>query len=528
MRSILPPVLLLLCIVGCYPTKRAVFYEGKEVGTNIHNVKTPAKVFLRDSSYVLFEDGLRIVDSGRALRGIGRRVSMRLGEARPSAQFIAIDSILAMTYYEMDRKEASQASTALLAVYGGLISAVAIHCVTCPKCCFGSCPTVYTGRDTSRALEAELFSYSLSKFFQEDDLDRLAEPVTGEGVYTLRLANEALETHYVDQMTLLAASHPRGTRAYPTSDGRVVATSDHRAPTTAVSSWKDDVTARLSRADGDVYRSGSEPVKATASGRIKDWIELEFDHPGEADSVTVVLRLKNTLLSTVLFYDVVLASQGIDAISWTERLNSDSAYAADYHEIYSTFSGVKIKTQKSWRWEQVARIPDVGPIADKDIAAVIPVDAPPGEPLRLRLEFFPDNVMIDYVALDSGSGRNDVSTEEIPPAGVVDLMGLERGEVAGLLASDDEVFLTTEPGEAYEITYELSAGDRPVTAFVKSNGYYVEWIRGDWIRLRESGYRFDLYRLPEVLTRLRESWLANREEMETRFFETRIPLRGGE
>lgn len=518
---------VLLLVASCYPGKEATMYEGQVARDRVHPVKTPAKVFLEDGSYVVFADGFT-VEENRFVRGVGQRYRIGGADHGPAMQHLPLDSVAAMTYYDIRNVAGSILASTILGLYGGFISAMSVYCISCPKCCFGSCPTVYTGDGEERILEAELFSYSLSKFHQEEDLDRLEKPVDRTGRYEIQVTNEALETHYIDQLTLIAAVHPPGTDVFPTHEGRIISTARRQAPSRAVTRYGEDVLELISHSDARAFRSDSRAVKNTARGRLKDWVDVDVNLPEEVDSLTIVFRLRNTLLSTILLYDVVLASQGIDALRWAERLNTDVAYAADYHRIYNAHAGMKIKTKRQGAWLEVAAIPDVGPIAWKHIAAVIPIDESQTGSQTIRLEFFPDNVMIDYIGVDVSTERDAVRLQEVRPSAVVDHDGRDRSDVIDVVSENDERFLITEPGEAYEFQYQAKAGERPVTPFVKSNGYYIEWIRGEWVAVRDRGYRFDLYRVRETLAQLRESWLANRDDIQERFFETRIPIRGGQ
>ncbi len=63
------------------------------------------------------------------------------------------------------------------------------------------------------------------------------------------------------------------------------------------------------------------------------------------------------------------------------------------------------------------------------------------------------------------------------------------------------------------------------TVFIRSKGHYTEWIRGDWITTKNTGYQFSLIEIDKTISQLRESWLEDRELLEAKFFQTRIPIR---
>ena len=133
-------------------------------------ISAPSKLFLADASVILFSEGFAVRND--TVRGVGERHFLAESHDQPGSVSVPLDSVLAMTYYELDYPPLMQVGSAMLIVYGSAVSALAIHCLQCPKCCFGSCPTVYSDAGTGFELEAELFSYSISRFTQQTDLDR--------------------------------------------------------------------------------------------------------------------------------------------------------------------------------------------------------------------------------------------------------------------------------------------------------------------------------------------------------------------
>ena len=234
-------------------------------------------------------------------------------------------------------------------------------------------------------------------------------------------------------------------------------------------------------------------------------------------------------MSTILFYDVVLASQGVEALEWTELMNTDPMYATIFNKVFTAYSGIKVKLLGSdGHWVEKTSIGDTGPIAWKEIAVELPLErtASP-EIVTIRLEFFPDNVSIDYVGWEPGGKGQTTRVTEIPPATVRDDAGSERDDVRALVAAADGELLVTEPGESLYFEYDLApTSDGETTLFVKSRGYYVEWLRGEWLNPPGGGYRFSLLGVEEAISQLVHGWAQNRSLMEKTFRNTRINLVG--
>jgi hypothetical protein len=416
-------------------------------------------------------------------------------------------------------------SSVLLGIYGGLLTPLSLYCLACPKCCFGSCPTIYTYNGQNYVLEAELFSYSISKFFQESDLDKLTTLNSSSQDYRIRISNEALETHYIDQFSLLEINHPPGTQVFPTYDGDIICTRNLKPPSSAINFLGDDITDLVIKRDNYAYRSGEEFIKKISDGITYDRIELKLDLPHGTKKVNLILKLRNTLLTTILFYELVLSSQGFDAIEWTHKMQNNYIYARLFNELYNSYAGIRIKTFKEGTWNLQSKIGDIGPITWKDIAIEIPIEVEKNTTL-IRLEFFPDNFMIDYIGYDCSSDLNDsYHVKKLQPKNIIDDENKYKFNLTEVLEKSDRKYLITNPGESYYLTYNLTSNDTVNTSvFIQSKGYYIEWIRGNWLVNHSGKYKFNLLEVDKTLLQLKKSWLENRPLIEDRFFETRIPL----
>jgi len=507
---------------GCFPNTE-VRMQNTGALPPATEVTSPTKAYLYDASVMLFPNGFSIRKD--TITGTARRFWLARTDPQYRSWHIPRDSIAAMTYYEPDISFGRGVASFLLGWWGASLTVSSLYCLGCPKCCFGSCPTVYSSDGSKDWLESELFSSSISKLLEENDLDLLSYTGSGAGPYQLRVTNEALETHYINKLTLLAVSHSRGTRVFPGADGRFVTAGRLLPPVVAVNREGEDVTSAVRAPDTLAYRSGIRSLLKLKEGPYTDWLDVTLNVPECASSVTMVVRLRNTLLSTILLYDVVLASQGVEALGWTEKMNTDPQYASRFREVYSAFSGVAVKTLRNGTWAKEKSIRDAGPITWKYAATVIPVRQSGN--LTVRLEFVPDNYAIDYIAFDAGTGADDsLSVEEVHPFAVRDNSGSPRDDVLPLIEKDDDSYLVTNPGESYRLSYDLPRNhDGNLTLFISSKGYYTEWIRGGWLKNGSAGYHFNLFETDKTLSQLAQSWQENRDLIERLFFETRIPVR---
>ncbi len=505
---------------GCFFSTKATSGKAGFLPKNGETAKE-AKVFSKDGSVYLFNDGFHILQ--HSISGDATRYALK---GPPSEVKVDLDfnEISSMTYYT----KSQNAGTTLAELVGILYSPMlplGLYCLACPKCCFGSCPTVYTPLGNKWALETECFNSSVSKLLEAPDLGRLSALPDSLGAFKLKITNEALETHFINRFNLIAARHPIGTKVLPTDKDGIVAIDSLSPPMRAVSRRGQDLREILARKDSNWYRSGSEMVAQFPETFAWDWIDLAVRVPHGKTSVTLALRQRNTLLSTILFYDVVLGSQGINALEWTKRLNTDTTYAAKFRKVYKLFSGLELQVKRNGEWKDEASFPDAGPLTWKEIAATVPV-SPEDSVLELRLKFFPDNIMVDQVGFCFDADKIPVSMSEIPLDSVVDEYGNSGAGVKESIQKADSLYLETNPSDSYSLYYSVPPEpSEATTLFIQSQGYYTEWLRGNWIRQPDLAESFNLDDLPHTLRMLADSWALNREEIEQMFFQTRIPIR---
>ena len=132
-------------------------------------------------------------------------------------------------------------------------------------------------------------------------------------------------------------------------------------------------------------------------------------------------------------------------------------------------------------YQEVTRVPDSGPISWHEVAVVVPVDPEAGS-LRLRLKFITDYWRIDSVRIASrvrdAKPRPIEVTEVTGPAGDTEISALER------MRAPDGEYLQTSPGQRFFAHFDVGRGapEQTRSFLLASQGYYTEWVRGDWIR----------------------------------------------
>jgi hypothetical protein len=477
-------------------------------------VESPLKAFLASGEIVVFPTGS--VVSPDQVVGEGVRYSLDLEESRRVSS-LPMDSIVGLEAFDGSINGGATVLASIGATAGVVLAAVGIACAADPKC-FGSCPTVYTWEDGSEVLEAEAFSYSIAPLLEGRDVDRLGARPDGDGVLRLELRNEALETHYINHLEILQVDHLASRSAFPTESGRIVTVGRIQGVRSAVDRSGRSLEDSLGVRDGIAPSSPLARLESVTPEDHHDWIELVFPTPAEP-TAALVLRLRNSLLNSVLFYDLMLGARGAEALNWLGRDIKRIDEAVELGRWFQETMGLRVEVHDGAAWREVARVPDTGPIAWEELAVRVPVPDTPE--LRVRLSFLVDEWRIDWVAL--GAGVEEADAKIVPLASVARIDAEPDASIVDLLAEPDDRYLITSAATAFSLEFRPTPSQAEQTFFLSSQGYYTEWIRPEWIRTGSPEVPFS----PDGNTavELVDRWMSVKDEFEARFFATRIPVR---
>ena len=271
------------------------------------------KVHMKSGELYLLESW-RVDDATHTIAGHGTHYTALREQGERAAQRIPMDAIALL--------ETSRARTAYpgglqaLAVMTTVFGTLAAICTSSPKSCFGSCPTFYAegGADVP---QAEGFSASIARSLEERDVDHLyrVHPTGRELAIVMR--NEALETHAVRSVRLLAMPRPRGGRVFASPDGRFHLARTVLAPNECDAAEGDCLAAvqaldhreRTSLADGDDLAA-------------RETVDLVF--PAVTGARGIVIGARQSLLSTFLLYQT-MAYMGHQAGEWLAALREAAA-----------------------------------------------------------------------------------------------------------------------------------------------------------------------------------------------------------
>jgi hypothetical protein len=385
----------------------------------------------------------------------------------------AMDSVVLL---ESNRDVARMhpALTALLVVVGATVAITAIVCAIDPKSCFGSCPTFYVDDGRDPLLQAEGFSSSVAPSLEATDVDALYRArIPGRDVH-VGMRNEAMETHVVRFVRLLAAPRERGERVFATAGGgELWRTRDLRAPITATAA-EGNIEPALRDFDGAERFVPADSTDLAA----RETVELTFADPGGERGVVIAAR--QTLLTTFLFYQT-LAHMGRAAGSWIAEMERRSARGTPQDfPAGRLLGGIEVQVQDArGRWIAAGRAGETGPLATDVQLVRLPAGA---TARRVRLTMTRGMWRLDRVALARLTAP--VAPLRLEPVAVTrdgsaddEALAALRGPAAPGGADDA---LITVRGDRYDIAYRLPRDAGDYELFVESRGYYLEWMRREW------------------------------------------------
>lgn len=508
--------LLLACVilVSCVTVRHIDInsVEPSDDSAETITVETPVKAHLTDGATVMFPKGVTVGDN--KVRGQGLRYDITLTTSEPVTE-IDLETVAAMeSYQDVVNTGATVAASTVTTVAGGYAA------IGLLKIMFGSCPTTYSLEAGEPILEAESFSYSIAPGFEARDIDRLGIRSTGQEVISLEMRNEALETHYINHVELLEVMHSENEFVYPDARGRPVVVAAPAISRSIVDQEANQITGIFDAADGIAWSTTAERLQRVSAEDMHDHLYLEFDAPASGKTPALVLRLRNSLLNTVLLYEVMLRGQGFRALDWMasdlDRLGPKYALATWYQKNM----GMDIAIWDRGRYRSVTTLADTGPIAWNEIA--IPLPQLGGDKVRVRLSFIADNWRIDQVTLASVVAKP--RARRIPLEEARSGNGEMLADVPSSLRAADENYVVTRPGESMVLNFHVGAPQEATqrTWFLAAEGYYIEWMRKDWLTTTNAQ---PFVPNDEAILAALELWEPRREDFRRQFEATRINVR---
>jgi hypothetical protein len=460
------PLVLGVLTLACDPSRVRRTVVPSSQATTLDHKSPYLKAHLR-SGYVYVLDSWQVDSAGTVVNGRGSLLTPDRAVQSEGEFRLPVDSVALFETNVLYRG----GSVTALSIMTGITAAVTAYCLTDVKSCFGSCPTFYVVDSAGPFLHAEGFSASIAPALEAVDIDALYRArITGRE-FRLHLRNEALETHVVRYADLLAARRPEGGRVFITPDGQFRRATGLRRPARCQDNSGGDCLETTASFDGRERTSLADSLDLAA----REIIDLEFDSDASGD-LGLVITSRQSLMSTYLLYQT-FAYLGTYAPSALAALATGGPGARERVTGMGDHLGriqVLVPSSKE-DWREAGRVGETGPLASD--TKVVPLGIKARGPLRVRLQLTRGMWRIDYLALAHLAAPTQplrISPAKVEQAGNVD-------SATWRALVDTTKSLITLPGDAYDLVYQLPAHPEQYELFLESRGYYLEWLRREWL-----------------------------------------------
>lgn len=432
------------------------------------------KAHLRNGDVIILTDSWTVDTAGKYLSGNG--ITYDFSRSRLDSGYVSIPfSNIAIfeTNTKIIHPEAGRLTA--LGILTGIDIVFGIICITNPKACFGSCPTFYIHPDQNfHYADAEAFSNAIAPSLECNDIDALGDETFAGGRFLLTMKNEALETHCVREVKLLACPSPE--------DAPVVQTTDNhfyqiRAsyPVSEASAAEGIVTNLLETRDQQERFSLADDKNM----RSKEEIILNFENVKNPGQLGLLLHFRQTLMTTYLIYSALgyMGDQVSDGIAHFE---TNPALMKNLNEgIRKQLGDIEVHcwNEKTRNWEYQGGFFEVGPIAINRQCHPVHTD---GSSITVRLKLVMNKGLwrIDYASLISLG--QEIKPVEIRPDSILKT-GLPQEPDIKQRTEPGELLISM-PGDQYALYFSLPAEEQRYSLFLSAKGYYLEWMRESWLR----------------------------------------------
>ncbi|MCA0335096.1 MAG: hypothetical protein LCH44_14245 [Bacteroidetes bacterium] len=442
--------------------------------TNNIQTKPYLKAHLKNGDVCILRDSWIVDTVTNVLTGTGTKYNFNRIKISEGSISIPIDSVVIFeTNKKIKNPEAGR--IAALSILAGLDVIAGIICISNPKACFGSCPTFYINEnDNFHYADAEGFSNAISPSLEYYDIDALDNKPLFQNTFSITMKNEALETHCVNDVKLLAYPRKKGERVYqsPTNDFYLC---ENNYTLTEASANEGDITTLLKNEDRQERFSFSDENNLSS----KEEVFLSFNNVKNADKLGLLLNFRQTLMTTYFIYSAMgYMGDEVGDIFAKMEMNKETKEKLK-GGIKKELGNIDIylwNEQKN-EWELQNGVYETGPIAFN--RQFIPLQhLSSSSKIKLKVVLNKGLWRIDYVALTNI--KDKVKPIEITPTNIIN-----KGKVdntALLEIKNPEKYLISMPGSEYKFNFTLPSADTDYELFLYSKGYYLEWMREHWLK----------------------------------------------
>lgn len=431
------------------------------------------KAHLKNGDICILKDTWQIDTAQNKVTGNGIRYDFNRIKKREGTIEIPIDSVA--IFETNTRLEGTESGRiAALAITTGVNVILGIYCVTVPKACWGSCPTFYT-KDSMYVhyADAEGFSNAISPSMEYADIDALGTRSLADNTFSVIMKNEALETHCVKNIKLLACPIGNGEQVFQSPQDSFYLC-ENTYPVTQAIAEEGDITSLLNKADRQERFSMADEHSLCT----KEELYITFRNIEKQTNWGLVVNFRQTLMTTYLIYSA-MGYMGNEVGDMFAKLETDTFTMARLTNVIRNELGsiaVYEWNEATNAWVFLNNFFETGPIAIN--SQIIPTKPISGPDLKFKLVLNKGLWRIDYIGLTHVKGKTEpveISPYRIWNKGIIDNSALVCLKSPGK-------YLISMPGSEYKFDFALPETHRKFELFLYSKGYYLEWMRDHWIK----------------------------------------------
>lgn len=393
----------------------------------------------------------------------------------------------------------------------GVDVTMGVVCIIDPKICYGSCPTFYIDEDESvHFSDAEGFSSAILPVQEYLDVDALSHTVNGGDDFTITMKNEALETHCVNKADLYLVPKKRDKQVFNTPSNKFYSCGEAYPLKSAVG-INGDLTSELEFEDFNEAFSPSDPenMKSTED------VFLTFDVPVAQEDLGLVLNFRQSLMSTFIFYNG-MSYMGDEVSDFFAKAEVEGRMEKS---IMSELGGIEVFVwnEEESEWMAQEGFNETGPIAYNKQLVTFQNHSKSGE-VKIKLRMNKGLWKLEYSSLVSV--EEEISPIVLSPSKVVNEGEVDTESLA-LLNNDEH--LISMPGSDFKLTYEIPELHEEYEMFLGAQGYYLEWMRRNWLSDKDIAKVFQMkYRPSKFLKQSASEFKSYENYSEDAFWNSKI------
>lgn len=467
----LAPLFLYSCYVSHSRKNYKSVNEFVHAPENVHS-KAFLKAHHRNGNIYILRDTWKFDSIKNTMSGQGSLYNLNRSLLFNGELEIPIDSI---SIFETNTKiqNPESARIAGITVLAALDVVIGLVCLSNPKACFGSCPTFYINEnDNFHFANAESFSNAIAPAMEYNDIDALYHSEEIIDSFMLTMKNEALETHCINELKLLAFQINERERVLHSPDDKFYL-SDSTYFLSSALAQEGDVLQLLNRNDRNERFSWADEKKLNS----KENIFLTFENVEVGEELGLSVRFRQSLMTTYFIYSAIgyMGDKMSDIFAEIENGRNMSLEIKDGLKKELGKIDIYFLNENS-EWIYCGGFYETGPIAINY------------QMIKLNQVSKNDKVEIKIV-LNKGLWRLDnielVNVKkELEPMVILPSSVKNKGKEADILLDKlkkDKDYLISMPGDEFLFKFDLPIPQK-YDLFLSAGGYYLEWMREQWLK----------------------------------------------